>query len=188
MNINEIIKERRSIYPKEFNGQIIDDSIIENLLENAQWAPSHGAIYPWRFKVFTRETMFTLTDKMAELYEKYTPADKFRSEKPERLRMNAEQCSHIIAICFSPSGKYPETEELCAVACSVQNIWLSLSQYEDVGGYWSTGGGTFTKEMDIFLNLEDTERCIGFFLLGKINSKRTKGHRPLIENNTEWIK
>ena len=38
MDINQIIKERRSTFPKEFNGEVIDDSVIEQLLENAQWA------------------------------------------------------------------------------------------------------------------------------------------------------
>jgi nitroreductase len=186
MDINNIIRDRRAIYPKEFTGESIGDKIVSGLLENAHWAPSHGNIFPWQFKVFKGESMKELTNKMAELYEKFTPAEKFRKEKPDKLRKNSDLCSHIIAICFKPSDKYPETEELCAVACAVQNFWLSLSQFEDIGGYWTTGSGTFTPEMDEYLELKGKDKCIGFFLLGKVDSKRIKGHRPPMGDRVEW--
>ena len=55
MNIKEAIAKRRAIYPKEFNGEIIEDTIVQDLLENAHKAPSHGNTRPWQFKVLKKK-------------------------------------------------------------------------------------------------------------------------------------
>ena len=39
--INRLIRERRSVYPAQYSGEKVDDSIIEQMLENANWAPNH---------------------------------------------------------------------------------------------------------------------------------------------------
>ena len=53
--LNRLIRNRRSIYPNVFSDEVIPDNIIENMLENANWAPNHGITEPWRFTVFTGE-------------------------------------------------------------------------------------------------------------------------------------
>ena len=56
--INDVIKYRRSIYPKEYQqGKTIPDEIIWQILENANHAPNHKQTEPWRFKVFSGEGM-----------------------------------------------------------------------------------------------------------------------------------
>ena len=50
--ITEIIKSRKSIYPHQFNGKIISKEVIIQLIENANYAPSHKMTQPWRFKIF----------------------------------------------------------------------------------------------------------------------------------------
>lgn len=51
--INRLIKSRRSVFVDQFSEQKIEKKIIHQLLENANWAPSHGKTEPWRFFVFS---------------------------------------------------------------------------------------------------------------------------------------
>ena len=51
--INDLMRMRRNIYPEQFSPRKVHKEQIELLLNNAQWAPTHGNTQPWRFKVFT---------------------------------------------------------------------------------------------------------------------------------------
>ena len=52
MDISDIIRKRRAIYPNQFETGNIDDSIIKLLLENANTAPTHKLTQPWFFKIY----------------------------------------------------------------------------------------------------------------------------------------
>jgi nitroreductase len=45
--ITKILRARRSVYPTQFTGEIIADDIIEEILLNANYAPSHKLTRPW---------------------------------------------------------------------------------------------------------------------------------------------
>ena len=51
-SLQKTIQARRSSKPADMNGQKIDNGIIHQLLELADWAPTHGRTEPWRFIVF----------------------------------------------------------------------------------------------------------------------------------------
>lgn len=70
----------------------------------------------------------------------------------EKLQQTPLLASHIIAIGMkrTSTGKIPEIEDVEAVACAVQNIYLSVSAY-GLGGYWTTGGVTYKEEAKSFL-------------------------------------
>merc|ERR1719187_1933617 len=48
-----LIKSRRTIMPKDLNGEKLSNDQIETLLEAANWAPTHKTTEPWRFTVIT---------------------------------------------------------------------------------------------------------------------------------------
>ena len=52
MDISDIIRKRRAIYPNQFETGNIDNSIIKLLLENANTAPTHKLTQPWFFKIY----------------------------------------------------------------------------------------------------------------------------------------
>ena len=54
-------------------------------------------------------------------------------------------------------------------------MYLSLWQFENVGGYWSTGLGTYHPAMSEFLKLTTKQQLLGFFVLGQVDNKRTEG-------------
>jgi nitroreductase len=186
MNIKDTIEKRRAIYPKEFNGETIEDSTVQDLLENAHKAPSHGNTRPWLFKVFKEEALDTLIEQFKKHHLQYTSPEKVES-KLEKVEKHKTQCSHIVAICVKPSIKHPIVEDTNAVAMAVQNLWLSLVNYPKIGGYWSSGNGTYTPEMDAFLDLSDGSFCMGFFLLGCVDEKRTESPDIPLGGNVEWV-
>lgn len=43
-----LIRKRRSIFPKDYNGQKVSKADVRQMLEAARWAPTHGLTEPWR--------------------------------------------------------------------------------------------------------------------------------------------
>jgi hypothetical protein len=51
-----LIKSRRSFFPEKFvAGEDVPKAVINNILEAANWAPTHGNTEPWRFVVRVEE-------------------------------------------------------------------------------------------------------------------------------------
>ena len=62
--ISSIIQSRKSIYPSEFNGKIIKEDVIMQLLENANYAPTHKMTQPWIFKIFCNNSKKKLLNEI----------------------------------------------------------------------------------------------------------------------------
>lgn len=186
--IDFLIKSRRSTKPRCFNGKNIDDRTVWQILENANWAPTHGMTQPWRFKVFTDRGKQKLADFQADLYKQTTPQQKFSSDKYERMRSNILQSSHVIVICMQrqTSETIPEVEEIEAVACSVQNMCLTATAY-NICSFWGSGGVTYTQELKDFLGLGAKDLCLGYLYLGYSDNPALNSKRDPIQNKVEWI-
>jgi nitroreductase len=186
--INRLMRERRSVFPKQFSDKIIPREIIEQILENANWAPNHGKTEPWRFVVFTGEGLKELARFQSELYKKITPADQFDHKKFDKLANKPMMASHVIAIGMSrqASEKIPEIEEVEAVACAVQNIYLTATAY-GVGGYWGSGGITYREEAKDFFGLDPQDKLLGFFYLGYPEKAPKAGTRGDIKDKVVWV-
>jgi nitroreductase len=186
--VNELIRSRRSTKPRCFNGQKIEDKLVWEILENANWAPTHGLTQPWRFKVFTNLSLNKLADFQANLYKKLTPEQDFKIEKFERMKTNILKSSHVIVICMQRqiSEKIPEIEEIEAVACSVQNMALTATAY-GICSFWGSGGVTYTKELKEFLGLSEKDRCLGYLYLGYSDNPATCSRRDPIREKVEWF-
>ena len=88
--LQEIVINRRSSKPAALNGKKIDDQQIRQLLELANWAPSHGLTEPWRFIVYSGEAVRQFCHQHAEQYRQTTPPDKFASAKYEKQAHNGD--------------------------------------------------------------------------------------------------
>lgn len=187
--VNQLIKDRRSIFPKQYTGGKIDDAIIKQMLENANWAPNHGKTEPWRFFVFKGEGLASFAKFQSELYEEKTKAaGTFEERKFEKMKNQPLRASHIIAIAMQrqESGKIPAIEEVEAVACAVQNMYLTATAY-GVGSYWSSGGVTYWEEAKEFFGLGVDDKLLGFFYIGAIDFDLPEGKRNSIDNKVTWI-
>jgi nitroreductase len=186
--INHLIKNRRSVFPVQYQkGKIIPREIVEQILENANWAPTHGRTEPWRFTVFAGEGLRKLAAFQAGLYQEKA-AGKFDENKYRKLAETPLLASHVISIGMKcdATGRIPEIEEIEAVACAVQNMYLTTTAY-GIGSYWTTGGITGYEEAKPFFNLHENDRLLGFFYLGYIDKPSPAGFRKPIEEKVTWV-
>jgi nitroreductase len=187
--INHLMRNRRSVFPDQFEaGKSISDEIVEQILENARWAPNHGHTEPWHFVVFTGEGLKTLANFQSELY-KETAGEKFKEASYQKFQRNPLLASHVIALCMKrdPNKKHPEVEEIAAVACAVENIYLSVTAYS-LGGYWTTGGVTYNEKAKPFFGLGEDDKLLGFFYLGHVAVPSTAGKRKPLAEKVVWVR
>jgi nitroreductase len=188
--INELIRNRRSVFQPQFSGEKVDDAVVEAMLENANWAPTHKFTEPWRFLIFTGEGLKQLAEGQAELYKNVTEADgTFKENRYDNLRTKPMLSSHIIAVAMKrdPAKSVPEVEEVGAVFCAVQNMLLTASAY-GVGCYLSTGGITYFEEAKEFFGLGPDDKLIGFLHVGKIKGNIPEGRRKPVREKVNWVR
>lgn len=185
---NELARTRRSVFPDQFEaGNPVADDIVKEIVTNALWAPNHGKSEPWHFFVFSGEGIQTFSTFQSELYKATTP-DNFKEATYQKLQQQPLKASHVIAICMkkTPNKNIPEMEDIAAVGCAVENLWLSVSAY-GLGGYWTTGGITFREQAKQYFNLGAEDKLMGFFLLGKVAIPSTGAKRQPFEEKVTWI-
>jgi nitroreductase len=186
---NDLCRTRRSTFPDQFvAGKKVDDEIIKQILTNATWAPNHGKEEPWHFTVFTGEGLKQFASFQSELYKATTP-DNFKELTYKKLQEQPLKASHIIAIGMkkSTNKNIPEVEDVAAVACAVQNMYLSVTAY-GLGGYWTTGGITYRPQAKSFFGLGEEDKLLGFFYIGHVAIPSKGATRKPIEEKVKWIK
>lgn len=186
--INQLIERRRSVKPAFYNQKRVDDRIVRQMLENAKWAPTHGMTEPWRFVVFTGDGLEQFAAFQSALYKETIAPEFFNENKYQKMRTTPQKASHLILIGMKRQlqGKIPENEEICAVACAVQNMMLTATAY-GIGSYWSTGGMTYHPEMKNFLGLDSSDKCLGMLYIGNYDAAEFNSSRSPIAEKTRWV-
>lgn len=185
--INHLIRHRRTVYPELFDPERkVPDEIVWQLLENANWAPTHGLTQPWRFKVFAGAGIQQLIDFQTDLYKQVTPEDSFVQVKYDKLINRPEVASHIISIGMKRDEKIREMEEIEAVACAVQNMQLTAWAY-GVGSFWSSGGITYKEEAKAYFDLGEQDKLLGFLYLGYAAKPPKDSRRGDIKEKLSWV-
>ena len=185
--ISDVIKNRRTIYPEFYSSRKVHKEIVEKILNNAIWAPTHGKTQPWRFKVYMDDAKIKLGESLAAIYKNTTPSEKFIEAKFNKLIARPSLSSVAIAVCMTkdPTDKIIEMEEVEAVACAIQNMHLTATAY-GIGGFWSTPKIIYSSEMNEFLKIAPSDKCLGIFYLGYPANEWPRGQRKPIEYLTEW--
>ena len=185
---NELIRDRRTISPEKYSSRKVHKEVVEEILRNGTWAPTHGMTQPWRFKVFIGEGVKRIGERLPIWYKNFIGEEKFSQKKFDKLEARGEKCSVIIAVTMVPdsTGRIPEVEEIEAVACAVQNMYLTCTAH-GIGALYSTPGFLYTEEVREFLNLKEGGRVLGLFYLGYPEGDWPKSHRKPLEYVTEWI-
>jgi nitroreductase len=188
--VDQLIRHRRSVFPRDYTGEVVSDEIINQMLENANWAPTHKFTEPWRFVVFTGEGLKQLATFQSECYKTVTTADgTFRDDKYQSMQVKPMESSHIIAIGMKrdEGRRLPDWEELGAVFCAIQNIYLTATAY-GVGCYLSTGGITAFEEAKPFFGLGEDDFLCGFMHVGIPKGDVPDGKRRSINEKVKWVK
>ncbi|MDG1238859.1 MAG: nitroreductase [Flavobacteriales bacterium] len=185
--ITDVIKNRRTIYPKFFSSRKVHKEIVEHLLNNATWAPTHGNTQPWKFQVYMGDSREKLSKNLGELYQLLTPKDLYNEGKFKKIssRPFLSSVAIVVSMKRGDNEKIPEIEEVEAVACAIQNMCLTATAY-GLGSFWSSPKIIYTPEMNKFLKLKPEDKCLGVLYVGYPSIDWPKGQRKPIEYLTEW--
>jgi nitroreductase len=186
--ITDLIRNRRTIFPEQYSSRKVHKEQIELIINNALWAPNHGNTQPWRFHVFTDGGLQKLSDFLGKTYLELTPKEQQNDMKLAKLVSRPKRTSVVIAVSMTkqPESKILELEEIEAVACAVQNMYLTCTAY-GLGGFWATPKLIYSPEMNTFLGLQDQDKCLGLFYIGYPEIEWPKAHRKPMEYVTKWI-
>ncbi len=187
----KLITSRRTILPKDYNGDKLTHNELQSILEAANWAPTHQKCEPWRYTILQGDKSISEYLDFIEAYytnnwldtieEKEAVNFKNKLADARKSWMNA---SHALLIGMKRQAlkdvRLPEWEEICALACSVQNMHLMSTGLENVGAFWSSHTwckrARDSKEIksEYFAHLldNDEDRVFGAFLLGKYDSSK----------------
>lgn len=187
---NHWMQTRKSVFPKDYSGAAVPRHMIEQMLQNAHRAPTHKLTEPWRFVVFTGEGLKALARFQAECYRTVTEVNQtFDADKYQALLTKPLLSSHIIAIGMKrdEAQRVPEVEEIGAVFCAVQNMYLTATAY-GIGCYLSTGGITYFTEAKSFFKLGPNDRLLGFLHVGMIRGEGpSPTRRKPLEEKVRWV-
>ncbi len=185
--ITELIRHRRTIYPKDYTPREVHREIVERVLTNATWAPNHGMTQPWRFSVYSGAARERLSAFLGEEYTRTTPPEKFLQKKFDTMTVRPLQSSVVIALGMArdPNGKISEREELLAMACAVQNMYLTCAAY-GLGAFWATGGALTGSAMRDFMGLGEQDQALGLFYIGYPAIEWPKGYRKPLDQLATW--
>jgi nitroreductase len=181
--ITALIHDRRTIRPEDYSPREVQRDLIDKVLGNAIWAPTHGMTQPWRFTVFTGSGRQRLSEFLGAEYLRLTPPERFMQRKYDNHVQRPLQSSVVMALGMArdPKGKIPLHEEQFSMACAVQNMYLTCSAY-GLGAFWSTGAALTGAGMCEFLGLGEEDQCLGLFYMGYPAAEWPKGYRkPLPE-------
>lgn len=184
----EALLKRRTIKPDKYTGRTVDDAMIQQILEVAHWAPTHGYTEPWRFVVFTEEGKEQLLAQLAEFDRIDHGENEIRYSK---MRERIMQSSHIIAIGMQrgENPKIPVIEEVQAVAAAVENMWVAASAM-GLGAYWSTGAIGYDRRLGDWLGWTgELDTAMGFLYIGEFNGEWPEGRRiTKIDDKVRWVR
>jgi nitroreductase len=183
--LSSIIKRRRSIFPPSYTGEEIPDEMIVQVLESANYAPTHKLTQPWRFIVLRKEAKHKFGLELARLYKEQTAEAQFLQKKYDALVEKADLSSCIIVLNAKLSPELlPEWEEIAAFACAVQNMSLTAESLK-IGAYWSSPGTI--KQLPEYFGMEENERCFGLFFMGFHNEEPRAAKRTPMADKVRWI-
>ncbi|GHP04772.1 hypothetical protein PPROV_000352500 [Pycnococcus provasolii] len=181
----DAIRNRRSVFPKQYIDREIPSAVVQSMLDAAAWAPYHGPRPPWRFVVLGKQAMVEMQQLTLKFYDKnwaqtgWANGKKGTAEEYLRWREMTEQeitgrwgpCSYMIANVMrrqAGSKRLPEWEEAAATACAVHNMHIQACSFPGVACYWSSwhDAARDSAEMASFLGLEDKEdKVLGFLVI-----------------------
>jgi nitroreductase len=188
--LDEIIRRRRTIKPPLMSNEPVSEANLRAIIENANWAPSHGLTEPWRFKIYQGAARSNLAEKLGTLYERVLPASEQKPGKSDKLRQMPLLSPVVMLVWMErqKAGKIREIEEIEAVACAVQNMHLTATAL-GLGAFWSTPPVIYTPEMNEWMGISSEDRCLGIFYLGHPSDPDAwpKGRRSSIDDKIDWI-
>ncbi len=139
---------------------------VEQMMKLALRAPDHALLKPWRYQVFTGDSLFQLGEFFAKASELENP--KLTSDQLDKIKSKPLRAPMVIvaSVVIAEHPKVPEIEQYLSAGASVQNLLMS-AHLMNIGAIWRTGSLCFNRHLMDLLGLQSNESLVGFIYLGQ---------------------
>ncbi len=155
MDVDTAIRSRRTT--GVFSDRSVTQTLIEELIEAARWAPNHKHTEPWRFNVVSGAAREHMADAVA------TAAGEF-AKHPHGKLMRAPLFIAVTQAAV-PDDPIRDQEDYAAVCCAVQNLLLAATA-RGLASKWSTGALAENAAAKRWLGIGEQDRIVAFVYLG----------------------
>lgn len=168
----DLIRQRRTTH--NFTPTLIDDSVINEALATAVWAPNHKFTQPWRFVLPGEKTQ----QAICQLNAKLVAASKGERAAQVKLERWQAMPNWLVISQVIANDELIYKEDYAACACLVQNLSLLLWN-QGVGLKWSTGDVIRHPEFYELLGINPAEEeVVGLFWYGEPASEPSVKREP----------
>lgn len=183
LSVRDAIISRRSI--KSFNGQPVEQSEIDDILEDAIWAPNHGNRNPWRFVLAAEDNYEQFLDVLREF-----GIPKWKELSDETLDKQMSKFTSASAAMFvivpEDARQKQRLEDFAAASTMIQNIQL-LAWDKGIGTCWKTPGFIDDPKFRVAIGVQPGERIISMLQFGHFDElPKTKPRTPVEDIVTYW--
>ena len=194
IDLHNFLRTRRSI--RRFKPDPIADSVIENILTAAAFAPSAHNRQPWRFVVVTDLSVKEkLAEAMAVDFQRDLTRDGLSPEKIQsqikrsKERITSAPVAILLCLDMSEMDSYPDekrsrAEYIMAVqSVAAAGLQLLLATHaEGLGGVWACWPLFAQETIQKTLNLSESWEPQGMFFIGyPIDIPEARERKPLQE-------
>ena len=188
MDVLEAIRTRRTA--GKMRDELPPRELIEELLEAATWAPNHRLNEPWRFHIIAGDARLRFGEVMAQ--DACEGIDDLGSEKARGVidsqMKKATRSPVVIAVSCDPpaSEKIDPVEDVCAVACGIQNLMLA-AHARGLATKWSSGKPCYSAGLKAFFGLTPEHQILGYIYLGYPDEAFKPASRTPHAEKTSWM-
>jgi nitroreductase len=188
MDVLEAIRTRRTA--GKMRDELPPRELIEELLEAATWAPNHRLNEPWRFHVIAGDARKQFGELMAQ--DACDGLDDLASDQARGLidaqMKKATRSPVVIAVSCDPpaSEKIDPIEDVCAVACGIQNLMLAAHAH-GLATKWSSGKPCYSAGLKRFFGLTPEHQILGYIYLGYPDEAYKQPTRTPHAEKTTWM-
>lgn len=179
------IATRRSFALKDISDAPVDRALISQMLEAANWAPSHGKTEPWRVVVYTGAARQRLSDAFGRAFCALNPDATPDSPGAQAQRQRVWQAPVWIALGMQPSHKFPEWEDLIAFGSAVHNMHLMASAL-GLAAKWTSGAVVLHPQVAEVVGFGADTNLYGFLYVGHPAGEWPVGVRCAVAEKVRW--
>ena len=160
-DFGEVLQGRRTI--DLYLQTPVPKALVREAVEVATWAPNHHVSEPWRFRLFSKQTVRRCLDLCRDIVIEKKGDPKAGEHKAARW---AEKPGWMLVTCQKSDDAVRQQEDYAACAAAVQNFMLYLWK-AGVGSKWTTGDITRDARFyDIVDMDEEQEFVVGLLWFG----------------------
>src|SRR3978361_105766 len=134
----ELLKNRRSVKPREMNGPGPSPAELETILTIGARVPDHGKLTPWRFIVFEGEARSRAGDVIAAVFARKNPGAPAADVEMEKRRLMDAPLVIAVVSFVRPHPKVPAWEQELSAGASAMNL-VTAATALGYGANWLTG-------------------------------------------------